>query len=235
MCRTFLFTFYCMPCSSLSVHKTVVMFVQRTHRMERQSPLQINLYFHKTATTKMAPLISPTCSLPGRPTLNPRLGVPSECPTTHSSLTTLPPCPVIITPGPGRIHKARPLCSPTTPGPGPLESLLALRLCGVSSTWRSLLLRGGCRRLSGRRLRRAEHLGQREREVVGAGAVIYPRSWTSNQVGKENMTLISLGLFFLCTYIPTWILPFTSCMSCNLCLYVYIHTSSSVQLPCREQ
>lgn len=156
----------------------------------------------------MAPHISLTRNLPGRPTLNPKhLGFPSEHPInfrvplmslhlsshhpssrTHSSSTTSPLLLVIITPGPGRIHQFGLPHSPTTPGLlVQLEFLQALRLCGVSSTQRSLLLRLGWCRLRRRRLRQAEHQAQREREVVEAGAVIYPRSWTSNQVGKENM------------------------------------------------
>lgn len=156
----------------------------------------------------MASLMSPTCSLPARPTLNPRrLGFPSECPInlrvplmpphlsshhpsshilTHSSSTLSPPRPVFIPPGPGRIHRPGRPRSPPTPGPGllvQLASLQALRLCGVSSTRRSLLLR---RRLWGRRLRRAQPRAHGGRGAVGAGAVIYLRSWTSNQVGKKK-------------------------------------------------
>lgn len=197
--------------------------VQRTHRMERQSPVQIDLY--KTATSQMAPLISPTCTLPGRCTLSPRLGIPSESPVSPSSSTTLPPCLIIITRGWNRIHQADLLCSLPAHGPGllvQLESLLCLRLFGVTSTCRSLLLRQDWCRLLGRRLRHAEPRAQKERGAVGAGGVVYPRSWTSNQVGKVNITLNVCRLIFLMQVcFSCWIASFTSCISSNLCLCTY--------------
>lgn len=110
--------------------------------------------------------------------------------TTPSSSTTL--ALVIITPGPGRIQQARPLCTLTKSASGPLaqlEPLLALRVHGLSSTCMGLVLRGGYHSLLGRRLRRAAHRAPRERELVGAGAVVYPRNWIPNQVGKESTTL----------------------------------------------
>lgn len=185
----------------------------------------------------MAPLMSPTCILPGRPTLNPRwLGFPLESPInlrvpltsphlsshhilTHSSSTPSPPR-WVITPGPRRIHRAGLPRSPTTPYPGLPEQLGSLQAptpCGVSSTGRSLLLR---RRLWGRRLRQAEHRAQGERGVVGAGAVIYLRSWTSNQVGKENDDKLNFSAGRLISLM--WIFPFAP-------------ASSSVQRPCRER
>lgn len=175
----------------------------------------------------MAPLISSICSLPGRPTLSPRwLGFLSERPInlrvplmslhrsshhasshllTHSSSTTSPPHLVIITPAPGKTPQAGLPCSRTTPGPGllvRLGSLQALSLCGVSCTWRSLLLRRGWRRWRGRRLTQAEHRAQREREVVETGAVMHPRSWTSNQVGKEKCDKLNFSVckLILCIY-----------------------------------
>lgn len=204
----------------------------------RRKFLHLNRTTTKTATkttTKMSPLISLTCSLPGSPTFNPRhLGFLSECPVnpkvpvrslhltshhppashiiTNPSSTTSPPRPIITTHGPGRIHPGGLPLRPTAPGPGSQELLgfpqSALRLCGVGSTWRSLLMRGGPG------LRQAEHQAQKEREMVEAGAGIYPRSWTLNQVGKHNRKhTLTLFHVSMCTYATHAICYLCGCSS----------------------
>lgn len=107
---------------------------------------------------------------------------------THSCSITLPPHPAIVTHGPGRIHLAGLPCRPTSKLQVQMDSLQALRLCGVSSTLRSLLLSQDSHRFWPRMLRQAEQQAPRVREVVEAGAVVCPKSWILNQVWGRNMT-----------------------------------------------
>lgn len=213
------------------IPKFNAVFLSNIHLCWQALPLN-HLKSTTAKSARMAPLISPTCSLPGRPRC---LGFPSECPINfmaplmslhlsphHPSFhnhSSSPPCLIIITPGPRRIHQARPPHSLTTPGPGRLESLQAVRLCGGSSTRRSRLLRGECRRLQGGRPRGAAHRAQREREVVGPGAAVYPRNWTSNQVGKENtmswtsvLAQFAFAFIFLSTYFPPPLYVYILCL-----------------------
>lgn len=168
----------------------------------------------------MAPLISATQSLPGRTAFNPRrtdfpseglinLRVPlmflqlsshhtSSHILTHCSSTSPAPHPVIDATDPGQIHQAWRPCRQSTSGPGPLVHLgppLSSTLCGVSSSRRRFPLRRGWCRWWGRKVTHAGPQAPRERQVVEEVAVIYPRSWTVNQVGQEHGRTFSVCYF----------------------------------------
>lgn len=151
----------------------------------------------------MAPLFSLTYSLPGWHTLNPRHQTfPWECPVNlrvpliplglsfhiliHSCSIASPLRPVTITPGRGRIHLVGLYCRLISGLQVQLDSLRALKLRGVRSTLRSLLLNPGFHRSWHWRVKKAEHQAPRVREAVEAGAVVRPRSWTLNQVGLDK-------------------------------------------------